>query len=86
MICRRCYRSGCLQRHPGKYDTLTEAVDTEKANATFTSLLNDYETKYTKGIETGTSAANISGIKKTGDYSMTVSLTQSTPPPSISWV
>lgn len=43
---------------------------------TFTSLLNDYETKYTKGIETGTSAANISGIKKTGDYSMTVSLTQ----------
>ena len=31
-----------------KYDTLTEAVDTEKANATFTSLLNDYETKYTK--------------------------------------
>lgn len=59
-----------------KYDTLTEAVDTEKANATFTSLLNDYETKYTKGIETGTSAANISGIKKTGDYSMTVSLTQ----------
>ena len=59
-----------------KYDTLTEAVDKEKANATFTSLLNDYETKYTKGIETGTSAANISGIKKTGDYSMTVSLTQ----------
>ena len=59
-----------------KYDTLTEAVDTEKANATFTSLLNDYETKYTKGIETGTSAANISGIKKTGDYSMTVTLTQ----------
>ena len=60
-----------------KYDTLTEAVDAEKPEGTtFTSLLNDYETKYTKGIETGTSAANISGIKKTGDYSMTVSLTQ----------
>ena len=59
-----------------KYDTLTEAVDTEKANATFTSLLNDYETKYTKAVKTGDSAANISGIKKTGDYSMTVTLTQ----------
>ncbi len=60
-------------RHP----SLAEAVDTEKPEGTtFTSLLNDYETKYTKGIETGTSAANISGIKKTGDYSMTVSLTQ----------
>ena len=60
-----------------KYPSLAEAVDTEKPEGTtFTSLLNDYETKYTKGIETGTSAANISGIKKTGDYSMTVSLTQ----------
>ena len=60
-----------------KYDTLAEAVDTEKPEGTtFTSLLNDYETKYTKGIETGTSAANISGIKKTGDYSMTVTLSQ----------
>ena len=60
-----------------KYPSLAEAVDTEKPEGTtFTSLLNDYETKYTKGIKTGTSAANISGIKKTGDYSMTVSLTQ----------
>ena len=60
-----------------KYPSLAEAVDAEKPEGTtFTSLLNDYETKYTKGIETGTSAANISGIKKTGDYSMTVSLTQ----------
>ena len=58
-----------------KYPSLAEAVDTEKPEGTtFTSLLNDYETKYTKGIETGTSAANISGIKKTGDYSMTVTL------------
>ena len=58
-----------------KYPSLAEAVDAEKPEGTtFTSLLNDYETKYTKGIETGTSAANISGIKKTGDYSMTVTL------------
>ena len=60
-----------------KYDTLAEAVDTEKPEGTtFTSLLNDYETKYTKAVKTGDSAANISGIKKTGDYSMTVTLTQ----------
>ena len=60
-----------------KYPSLAEAVDAEKPEGTtFTSLLNDYETKYTKGIKTGDSAANISGIKKTGDYSMTVTLTQ----------
>ena len=60
-----------------KYPSLAEAVDAEKPEGTtFTSLLNDYETKYTKGIGTGTSAANISGIKKTGDYSMTVTLTE----------
>ena len=44
-------------------------------NLPFADLMNDYAA-YTNAVQTGESAANISGIKKTGDYSMTVTLTQ----------
>ena len=58
-----------------KYSNITEAVGTESAGTAFADLMNDYAA-YTNAVQTGESAANISGIKKTGDYSMTVTLTQ----------
>ena len=45
--------------------------DTEKAESPITDFLPDV---YKNGIETGESAANISGIVKTGDYSFSVTL------------
>ena len=45
--------------------------DTEKAESPITDFLPDV---YKNGIETGDSAANISGIVKTGDYSFSVTL------------
>ncbi|MBR5420077.1 MAG: ABC transporter substrate-binding protein [Lachnospiraceae bacterium] len=47
--------------------------DTEKAESPITDYLDD---KYKKAIETGVSAENITGIKKTGDYSFSVKLTE----------
>ena len=47
--------------------------DTEKAESPITDFLPDV---YKNGIETGESAANISGIEKTGDYSFSVTLDQ----------
>ena len=57
------------------YDNITTAVGKESAGTAFSELMNDYAA-YTNAVQTGESAANISGIKKTGDYSMTVTLTQ----------
>ena len=57
------------------YDNITTAVGKESAGTAFADLMNDYAA-YTNAIQTGESAANISGIKKTGDYSMTVTLSQ----------
>jgi len=47
--------------------------DTESAGSQITDLMSDY-TAYTKGIATGESAANISGIEKTGDYSVRITM------------
>ena len=55
------------------YDTLGEAVDTEIADVTFYSLLDE---KWAKGVTTGESVDYISGIVKNGDYSLTVKLTE----------
>ncbi len=48
---------------------------TESAGSTLFDLMEDYDA-YSIGVETGNSAPNISGIIRTGDYSMTVRLTQ----------
>ena len=50
-------------------------ADTESAGSSLGGLMENYDA-YTKGVQTGTSAANISGIKKTGDYSMTIHTTK----------
>ncbi len=50
----------------------TESAGSTRLQLTIAALGADYET----GISTGESAANISGIQKTGDYSMTVHMTQ----------
>ena len=56
------------------YDNdIPTAVSTEAADVSWDELFPDFS-DYTKGIETGESAANISGIEKTGDYSVRVTL------------
>jgi len=59
------------------YPTVEEAEATETAGSdrlslTIAALGADYE----KGVQTGEGAANITGIKKTSDYSMTVHTTE----------
>ncbi len=51
------------------------AVSTEAADVSFDELMPSFA-DYTKGVQTGESAASISGIQKTGDYSVRVTLTQ----------
>ena len=59
------------------YDTVDEAVATESAGSDLVSLtiaaLGD---DYRNGVQTGDSASKIEGIKKTGDYTMTVTTSQ----------
>lgn len=61
------------------YDTyggdLATLSDTEKANASLTSLMNDYAA-YTKGVATGDSADCVKGFVKTGDYSVRIIFTE----------
>ena len=65
------------------YDIMLEAYDgdvvdmisTESASSSIGSLMPNYE-NYLVGISTGSSASNISGIKKTGDNTLTVKLTK----------
>lgn len=49
------------------------ASDTETAGSSVFDLMNDYSA-YSVGVSTGDSAANISGIEKTGDYSVRVTM------------
>lgn len=48
---------------------------TESAGSSLFELMENYDA-YTMGVATGESAANISGIQKTGDYSMRVVFTE----------
>lgn len=50
-------------------------VGTESAGSSLTDVFPNYE-DYQIGIETGESAASITGIERTGDYSMTVHATK----------
>ena len=54
-----------MEKEVGNSEKLVDLMDED--------VYNDYPTI---GVKTGDSAANISGIKKTGDYSMTVTLDQ----------
>ncbi|MBR3034022.1 MAG: ABC transporter substrate-binding protein [Firmicutes bacterium] len=47
-------------------------INTEAAGSTVEDLFPGLEEYSTAGVSTGTSAPNIEGIKKTGDYSMTI--------------
>ncbi len=54
---------------------IIEAAETEKADSSIFSLMENYAT-YSKGVETGESAANIEGIQKTGDNTLRVTLNE----------
>ena len=50
-------------------------VGTENAGSSITDVFEGWDA-YTVGVQTGSSAANISGIQKTGDYSLKVKLSK----------
>ena len=62
------------------YDLSDEGINKETAGTSISALLEaeigDSFSDYTIGVQTGESAPNVSGIVKTGDYSMTVTLTE----------
>lgn len=64
-----------MEQYEGDVVTLTE---TETAGSTLAQIAYAElgEEEYSKGIETGESAPNISGIERTGDYSMTIHMTE----------
>lgn len=55
------------------YADYNELSDIESADATIWSLM---PAEYQVGIQTGNSAPNVSGIERTGDYSMRITATQ----------
>ena len=62
------------------YDISDDGINAESAGTSISALIEaeigDTFSDYTVGVQTGESAANVSGIVKTGDYSMTVTLTE----------
>lgn len=60
------------------YDISDEGINYEKTNASIGDIINkklgDKVDEYAKGITVGDSAASISGIKKTGEYSLEVTM------------
>ncbi len=62
------------------YDITDDGINAETAGTSISALIEaeigDTFSDYTVGVQTGESAANVSGIVKTGDYSMTVTLTE----------
>mgnify|MGYP005771840353 CR=1 FL=1 len=58
------------------YPDFATAVQTETAGTAFTSLLPSYDSLWSTGVSTGESAPNISGIQRTGDYSMRIVTTE----------
>ncbi|MBQ9058873.1 MAG: hypothetical protein IJ125_06790 [Atopobiaceae bacterium] len=54
-------------------------IGTENAGTTIDTMLDNYD-DYLVGVETGESAANITGIQKTGDYSMRIVATEVSAP------
>ena len=62
------------------YDISDNGMNKEKADVSLSECiakeLGDRAGEFAAGVQTGDSAANIAGVKKTGDYSMTVTLSQ----------
>ena len=63
------------EKYEGDYASLSS---TESAGSSLFDLMENYEA-YTKGVATGEGAANISGIKKTGDYSLEITVAKVDP-------
>ena len=61
-----------VEAYGGDLATLS---DTETAGSSLYDLMNDYAA-YSVGVSTGNGAANIAGIVRTGDYTMTVHMTE----------
>ena len=59
-----------------QYPTFVEAVQTETAGSDFFEMMESFDSLWSTGVATGESAASITGIERTGDYSMTVRMTQ----------
>lgn len=57
--------------YAGDYQAIS---DTETANLTLFACMNELHPEYAVGVSTSNSAANIEGIVKTGDYSMTIAM------------
>lgn len=60
-----------VEAYGGDYIAMS---DTEQASASLTDLMENYS-EYAIGVKTGESADSITGIQKTGDYTMTVKMT-----------
>ena len=61
-----------VEAYGGDYASLSS---TESAGSSLFDLMENYDA-YAKGVATGETAANISGIQKTGDYSLRVVFTE----------
>ena len=57
------------------FDTIIDASETETAGSSLFDLMDDFDT-YNKLIATGDDVPNIKGIVRTGDYSLTVHMTE----------
>ena len=60
----------------GTYATIIEASDVETAGSSIFDFIPDYATKYGYGVSAGNAVDHISGIVRTGDYSLTVHMTE----------
>ena len=62
------------------YDISDDGINKETAGTSISAFIEaeigDSYSDYTVAVQTGESAANVSGIVKTGDYSMTLTLTE----------
>ena len=62
------------------YDLSDDGINAEKASSSISELLTaelgDRAGEFSAGVQTGESAANISGIQKTGDYSLRIVMTK----------
>ena len=67
-------------KEDGSWDFSEEGIDKENAGTSIVDMINaelgDNAAKYDAGVATGESAANVTGIEKTGDYSVRVTLSE----------
>lgn len=58
------------------YADIVEASDTETAGSSLFDFIPDYATKYGYGVSSGDAVDYIEGIERTGDYSMTIHMSE----------